>query len=132
METVRASWSEYRDKLLPIIERTAQRNEHDFVGQVDEALNDDRAFLFIADDGFMILKPTHRSGCVWVTVMFAFNWGENAIERYQPEIEKMTKQIGGRGVELYTAVTALSPILCGQGYERTGQEGKVQHWQKAL
>ncbi|WP_407330547.1 hypothetical protein [Enterovibrio sp. 27052020O] len=128
----KVEWGECRSKLLPIMAKTATRNSHDFTQQVDDALTNGSAFLFIADDGFMVLKPTTRNGVIWVTVMFAFNWGGDAISRYQSHIETMTRQIGGRGVELFTAVAALSPILLDQGYSKAGEQDGIQHWQKVL
>lgn len=128
----KAGWERYREKLIPIIQQVADRNGHDFTDEIDTALMHEHAFLFIADDGFMVLKPTVRKGITWITVLFAYSWGGDAIHRYQAQIETMTRQVGGRGVEAFTKVAALAPILEQEGYFCVEDGDDIQHWQKAL
>ncbi len=132
MTLVNAPWERYRDRLLPLIARTARRNHHEFSEQVDRALSDKTAFLFLCEDGFVVLEPQYRGPVIWVNVLFAYGWGENTIQRYQHQIEHLARQIGGRGVELITAVTALEPRLLQQGYTKVSGDEQIQHWEKAL
>ncbi|PSU19625.1 hypothetical protein CTM97_20995 [Photobacterium phosphoreum] len=117
MNIKQETWSVYRDKLLLIIRSTEQRNYHQFSDEIDQALSSDRAFLFVGEDGFFVLQPLSENGVVTVNVMFAFNWGGNAIERYQNMIEQLSREIGATGLELYTVVKSLVPLL------------EQQHWQ---
>ncbi|MFL7024251.1 hypothetical protein [Enterovibrio norvegicus] len=128
----KAPWPKYRERLLPIMEEVALRNRHDFAKDVDDALLNGSAFLFVAEDGFLVLRASPREAVLWVTVMFAFNCGGNAIERYQAKVEEMTRQIGGRGIELFTAVEALSSSLLERGYVQREKAGNVRHWEKQL
>ncbi|PSU89931.1 hypothetical protein C0W35_18165 [Photobacterium kishitanii] len=114
---IKAVWKDYREKLLLIIQATEKRNSHTFSDEIDKALSFDRAFLFIGEDGFFVLQPLSENGVVTVNVMFAFDWGGNAIERYQASIEQLSREIGATGLELYTVVKGLVPLL------------KQQHWQ---
>ncbi|PCE67528.1 hypothetical protein E8E00_04905 [Salinivibrio sp. YCSC6] len=125
-------WLNYRLHLLPIIRKTQSRNNHFFADEIDDALLDERAFLFLAEDGFVVLQPTARNGLSWLNVMFAFNWGGNAITRYQSEIELKGRQMGARGVELFTAVPGLEQALLANGYVKTSGAARVQHWEKLL
>ena len=126
------SWSEYRDKLLPIIRRTEQRNHHQFTDEIDSALSNERAFLFLVSDGFMVLQPVPENGVVSVNVMFAYNEGRDAIVRYQAVIEQLTREIGGRGVHFYTKVAGLKPIAEKMGYALESVQDGIHKYKKTL
>ncbi len=125
-------WQTHRKTLLPLIERTATRNRHGFARQVDEALCRETAFLFISLDGFVVLAPVEKHGALWVNVLFTLAWGEKAIARYQGDIERLTRQIGGRGIACQTAVKALAAHLAQAGYRKTSGARRIQQWEKRL
>ncbi|MGR5241752.1 hypothetical protein ACPV36_12715 [Photobacterium damselae] len=131
MNIQKALWDNHRDKLLPIIQQTERRNNHKFADEIDKALSDGRAFLFIGADGFFVLEPLSRNGIVRVNIMFAFNWGANAIDRYQSTIERLAREIGARSIELYTAVKGLIPLLENNNW-RMDSDSHVMHWVKTL
>lgn len=131
MDIKRKDWAEYQEKLFPIIKQTERRNDHIFADEIDKALSEDRAFLFIGDDGFFVLEPLSRNGIVRVNVMFAFNWGANAIDRYQSTIERLAREIGARSIELYTVVKGLIPLLESNNWSMD-TDGRVMHWVKIL
>ncbi|MGR5465348.1 hypothetical protein ACPV5G_20640 [Photobacterium damselae] len=130
-QITKKSWRDYREKLFPIIKQTERRNNHKFADEIDKALSDGRAFLFIGADGFFVLEPLSRNGIVRVNVMFAFNWGANAIDRHQSTIESLAREIGARSIELYTAVKGLIPLLENNNW-RMDSDGHVMHWVKTL
>ncbi|UJZ96496.1 hypothetical protein IHC87_18195 [Photobacterium damselae subsp. damselae] len=72
MNIQRVSWNNYRHKLLPIIKKIEQRNNHLFSDEIDKALSEGRAFLFIGGDGFFVLEPIFQNEETIVNVMFAF------------------------------------------------------------
>jgi hypothetical protein len=125
-------WADFKDRLFPIIQKTQSRNDHQFADEIDNALRTERAFLFLVKDGFTVLLPKRRDGLPWLNVMFAFSWGGNAIDRYQSEVELKARQMGARGVELYTAVEGLEQALLDNGYVKTTGEARIQHWEKIL
>ncbi|PSU67017.1 hypothetical protein C9J20_20410 [Photobacterium phosphoreum] len=131
MNIKQETWSVYRDKLLLIIRSTEQRNHHQFSGEIDQALSSDGAFLFVGEDGFFVLQPLSENSVVTVNVMFAFNWGGNAIERYQNMIEQLSREIGATGLELYTVVKSLVPLLEQQDWQLTNGD-RVMHFIKPL
>ncbi|OBU37926.1 hypothetical protein [Photobacterium phosphoreum] len=131
MNIKQETWSVYRDKLLLIIRSTEQRNHHQFSDEIDQALSSDRAFLFVGEDGFFVLQPLSENSVVTVNVMFAFNWGGNAIERYQNMIEQLSREIGATGLELYTVVKSLVPLLEQQDWQLTNGD-RVMHFIKPL
>ncbi|PSU69797.1 hypothetical protein C9J22_13030 [Photobacterium phosphoreum] len=131
MRINKQNWLKFREKLLPIIRETEQRNHHQFSDEIDQALSSDRAFLFVGEDGFFVLQPLSENSVVTVNVMFAFNWGGNAIERYQNRIEQLSREIGATGLELYTVVKSLVPLLEQQDWQLTNGD-RVMHFIKPL
>ncbi|MGR5115032.1 hypothetical protein [Photobacterium damselae] len=102
-----------------------------FAEEIDKALSEGRAFLFIGQDGFFVLEPLSSKGLVRINIMFAFNWGGDAINRYQTMIERLAREAGARSLELYTAVKGLVPLLEQHQWKMTGDE-PVMHWVKTL
>ncbi|SMY34299.1 hypothetical protein [Photobacterium andalusiense] len=131
MRINKQNWLKFREKLLPIIRETEQRNHHQFSDEIDQALSSDGAFLFVGEDGFFVLQPLSENSVVTVNVMFAFNWGGNAIERYQNMIEQLSREIGATGLELYTVVKSLVPLLEQQDWQLTNGD-RVMHFIKPL
>ncbi|HIF9182352.1 TPA: hypothetical protein ACX6QL_003456 [Photobacterium damselae] len=132
LSAYKSLWGSYRQILLPIIKKTERRNNHEFADEIDKALSEDRAFLFIGDDGFFVLEPLFQDGETIVNVMFAFNWGNNAIARYQETIERLSLDIGAKGLELCTAVKGLIPLLDQQRWEWISTDNNVMYWIKRL
>ncbi|UKA12672.1 hypothetical protein [Photobacterium damselae] len=131
MNIQRVSWNNYRQKLLPIIKKIEQRNNHLFSDEIDKALSEGRAFLFIGGDGFFVLEPISQNEETIANVMFAFNWGGDAVKRYQVVIEQLAHDIGAVKLELYTKVKELAPLLKSQGWQKV-ESGPVMHWVKRL
>lgn len=131
LNIAKQNWQKYRDKLLPIIQATEARNAHTFSDEIDKALSDERAFLFVGEDGFFALQPLSNNGIVTVNVMFAFNWESNAIHRYQSIIEQLSREIGARGLELTTAVKGLIPLLEYEGWSQENTD-RIMRWTKTL
>lgn len=133
MSVVKVSWSAYRETLYPLIVQTQQRNQHQFADDIDDALSNGSAFLFVGEDGFFVLEPkADQRGTVRVTILFAFNWGGQAIDRYQKTVEKLTREIGGRALDVYTKVSGLTPLLTQQGWQLVEVLEGIEHWEKTL
>lgn len=133
MNVTKADWARYRDKLAPIIRHTEQRNQHQFSDTIISALSDERAFLFVAEDGFMVLQPVPvPGGVISVNVMFAYNDGNDAMLRYQPVIEQLARDIGGRSVHFYTKIAQLKPIAESVGYRQVSTDGGIVQFSKTL
>lgn len=128
-----AAWAKHREKLLPAIQATEQRNNHKFADQIDNALLNERAFLFLARDGFMVLQPVPEpGGVISVNIMFAYNDGGDACVRYQSIIEQLTREIGGRIVHFYTKVAELKPVAEKVGYALESVQNGIHKYKKTL
>ncbi|SIO96092.1 hypothetical protein [Vibrio spartinae] len=132
MNLVKADYRKHRSRILPFILRAQQRNNDQFANQIDSALLECRAFLFLCDGGFYVLQPTIRNGVVWVNIMFAQSLGKCVLSTHMSEIHQLTRQVGGRGIELFTAVDRLSGFLRRQGFSKDSSNDRVQHWIKEL
>ncbi|WP_163557594.1 hypothetical protein [Halomonas sp. NO4] len=54
-----------------------------------------RAFLFVCPEGFCILRPLAGS-VTTVQVWIVYGEGDSLITRYEPEIERLAREIGAR------------------------------------
>lgn len=117
MEKIKkVQWDQFRAKLLPIVEQAANKNNHHFDKQVDKALLSNGAFLFLVNGGFFVLRPIYRDGLVHVEVLFAYSERPGNMRKYQPVIERLTREIGGRSVIFYTALKTVVKFSEKKGY----------------
>lgn len=86
----------------------------------------------MGEDGFFILQPQIRDGVTVVNIMFAYNDEQNAIHRYQAQIELMVRQIGARKLVLQTKVTGLAKLLKSEGWTLDSETADIFHWFKVL
>ncbi|MCE0495780.1 hypothetical protein [Vibrio salinus] len=125
-----ASYQKHRLRVLPVLRRTDEKNKHNFADEVDMALLDDRAFLFLCDGGFIVLQPIVKDGSSWVNIMFAYSWGTTALPCYMNDIFHLAGDIGAVGVELYTVVKKLERFLIRKGFSKDSGNNRIQHWVK--
>ena len=85
------------------------------IPEVYQACRDSEAFLFLAPEGFCILRPL-ADGHPTVQVWIAYAEGGGNLTRYEPEIERLAREIGA------TRLIFSSPRL---GYRRA-----LRHWQR--
>lgn len=109
----RVEWAHYKDLVSPVILKYQLANNHKFAKQIFRAMEDERAFLFCDDFGFCILEPLPDLS---LNIMFAFSGAENAIDKYQIEIEKLARVIGCKTVQLTTKIDKLTETLNRHGY----------------
>ena len=129
MNITKQPWDKWREKLLPIIERTAKRNQHDFAENVDKALLSGRAFLFIASECFFVLEPM---GNDVVEVVFGFSFGGNSCQKYQPVIEQLARDIGAKTLYFETTLRGFAILVKELGYIKQSQSGRVTTWIKEV
>lgn len=68
MSLYKLSYESWRSRVLPLMEQTEKRNQHWFAKQVDEALLNGRASLFLVEEGFFVLSP------VWTMVKCRYGY----------------------------------------------------------
>ncbi|WP_308318783.1 hypothetical protein [Vibrio metschnikovii] len=124
-------YSKWRDRLLPIIEQTEQRNDHEFANQVDEALLSGRASLFLVADGFFVLEPSFIDGEMAVCVLFAYSFNKGSSAIYLPVMEKLAKEVGAKKLLFWTAVKKLHSVLVAHDFQKT-ESGHIDRWEKVI
>lgn len=130
MALVNEPYCKWRDTLLPVIRAAAQKNQHDFVDDVDRALLSGKAFLFLSDEGFFALRPFDGDK---VCVVFACSFSHGCTVKYQPVIETLSRAIGAKYIEFETALVGGFEALCARlGYVKVEQIGNVTRWRKEL
>ncbi|PMP10271.1 hypothetical protein BCS93_11045 [Vibrio breoganii] len=114
------------------MEHTEKRNDHEFAFQIDKALSDERAFLFVGEDGFFVLRPIVRKGITITEIMFAYAWSSNAIDTYQMLIEELALKAKASAIQLRTVVVGLIPSLVEQGFKKEAGNQRIMVWTKEI
>ncbi|GHY86635.1 hypothetical protein VCSRO75_1558 [Vibrio cholerae] len=131
MRLVKAPYERWRDNVLPLMEQTEKRNQHWFAKQVDEALLNGRASLFLVEEGFFVLEPSLDNGEMQVWVLFAWSNRKGALKRHLPTVEQLAKRVKAKRLLLNTAVKALQVSLIDGGFCCI-ETGDVETWCKEI
>ncbi|EMB49771.1 Uncharacterised protein [Vibrio mimicus] len=113
------------------MEQTEERNQHWFAKQVDEALLNGRASLFLVEEGFFVLEPSLDNGEMQVWVLFAWSNQKGALKRHLATVEQLAKRIKAKRLLLNTAVKALQVSLIDGGFCCI-ETGDVETWCKEI
>nr|WP_254309007.1 hypothetical protein [Vibrio cholerae] len=131
MSLYKLSYESWRSRVLPLMEQTEKRNQHWFVKQVDEALLNGRASLFLVEEGFFVLEPSLDNGEMQVWVLFAWSNQKGAFKRHLPTVEQLAKRVKAKRLLLNTAVKALQVSLIDGGFCCI-ETGDVETWCKEI
>nr|WP_233433300.1 hypothetical protein [Vibrio cholerae] len=131
MSLYKLSYESWRFRVLPLMEQTEKRNQHWFAKQVDEALLNGRASLFLVEEGFFVLEPSLDNGEMQVWVLFAWSNRKGALKRHLPTVEQLAKRVKAKRLLLNTAVKALQVSLIDGGFCCI-ETGDVETWCKEI
>lgn len=131
MRLVKVPYERWRDNVLPLMEQTEKRNQHWFAKQVDEALLNGRASLFLVEEGVFVLEPSLDNGEMQVWVLFAWSNRKGALKRHLPTVEQLAKRVKAKRLLLNTAVKALQVSLIDGGFCCI-ETGDVETWCKEI
>ncbi|MGE4670474.1 hypothetical protein [Yersinia enterocolitica] len=85
---------------------------------VQDACRNKQAFCFSADDAVIVLRPRMKEGIPYVVVWLGISSGPQGLVKYTPEVQQLTRMIGGRWAEFYTARKGFIRIAKRLGFER--------------
>ncbi|ARZ00815.1 hypothetical protein [Yersinia ruckeri] len=91
--------------------------------QIQDACRKKQAFCFSAEDARIVLRPRLRDGVPYVVVWLGVSSGHHGLEKYTPQVQQLTRMIGGRWAEFYTARKGFIRIARRLGFERLADEG---------
>ncbi len=89
---------------------------------VQNACRNKQAFCFSADDAVIVLRPRMKDGIPYVVVWLGISTGPQGLVKYTPEVQQLTRMIGGRWAEFYTARKGFIRIARRLGFERLADE----------
>lgn len=75
-------------------------------------------------DGFFVLQPHEIDREIYTLVLFAYSFTAHSVLRYQRTIETLTRDIGAKGIVLYTVVKPLVKLLLKMGYHEVSRDGR--------
>ncbi|MGL4486135.1 MAG: hypothetical protein ACRCUG_03900 [Yersinia sp. (in: enterobacteria)] len=94
----------------------------DLLIHVQDACRKKQAFCFSAEDAVIVLRPRMREGILYVVVWLGISNGQQGLVKYTLEVQKLTRMIGGRWAEFYTARKGFIRIARQFGFERLADE----------
>jgi hypothetical protein len=124
-----ANYLTHRDRILPLIEKAAERNRHDFADNIDRALLSGRAFLFLMNNGFFVLEPNNDRS---IEVAFGFSFGGNSCLEFQPSVEQLARDIHATHLYFHTTLRGFAILAGKMGYKKKSQSGRVTTWIKEV
>ncbi|WP_145543903.1 hypothetical protein [Yersinia frederiksenii] len=89
---------------------------------VQNACRNKQAFCFSADDAVIVLRPRMKDGVPYVVVWLGISTGPQGLVKYTPEVQQLTRMIGGRWAEFYTARKGFIRIARRLGFKRLADE----------
>jgi len=112
----------------PIIDDIGDRcGKETLVQEIKSSCHNGKAFLFIAIDGFVVLKPLPDKGVlVWV----AYCEGGNAFERYHESINELADVVSAQFLECWTVRKGMSRTLPKYGWSHHRNSEHYQIWRK--
>lgn len=123
------SWSKYRDRLKEPITRIGKTasDPHLYL-EIDKACLNEQAFLFLAPDGFVILRPRYQNKTEFIQVCIASCHGGNALTRYLPHIISLAKRGKAQFIEFQTARKGFNKAAPKQGWRSFGVRDGLIVW----
>lgn len=90
--------------------------------EIQDACHKKQAFCFGADDARIVLRPRSRDGVPYVVVWLGVSTSLDGLDRYTPKVQELTRMIGGRWAEFYTARKGFIRKARQLGFERLPDE----------
>ena len=127
------SWPKHRDRLKEPITRIGNiANDPHLYHEINKACSNEWAFLFLAQDGFFILRPRHIDKRTFVEVVIASCHGGNAIQRYQHHIIRLAKCGKAKFIEFATARRGFNKVAPLHGWAHAGVRDDLTVWRHFL
>jgi hypothetical protein len=128
---VKVEWSSYRDKIKPKIDKIGLRADyHELFTYIDKACSDEQAFLFLANDGFIVLRPRIRQKIPYIEISLAYCDGGNAIARYQSSVIELAKKGDAEYLQFTTVRKGYKRAL--SGWTNQGKYKQFFTWRMSI
>lgn len=87
------------------------------LSEIRDACRNEQAFLFVAHEGFVIVRPESAAGIPRLFVWAAYGLGGGLIAKYQPFIEHLARDMGARSIRFHSTRRGYERL---QGWKREG------------
>ncbi len=129
----KAKWSKHREKLKPVLDIIGLKaNDPAFYANIDKACSNEWAFLFLAPDGFVILRPRQDHNTSYIEITAGYCNGGNAINKYQQQIISLARMGNARYIEFLTIRKGASKVAVKFGWKHYGYHEQLAIWRYQL
>ncbi|GKV88525.1 hypothetical protein [Pectobacterium carotovorum] len=106
-----------------LIQRVAlDSRESNLITNIQSACLKKQAFCFGADDTRIVLRPRSYHGIPYVVVWLGVSTRKDALAYWLPHVQELTRMVGGRWAEFYTARKGFIRVAQRLGFERLPDE----------
>jgi hypothetical protein len=126
---VRVEWSEHRERLKPNIDDIGNKaNDPELYTHIDKACSNEWAFLFLAPDGFVVLRPRHQRTIDFIEVLVAYCSGGNAFQKYLSNLLFLAQLGKATHLQFLTARKGLNKVAPKHGWRLFGMHRNKYIW----
>lgn len=130
---VKVEWSKHRERLKPFIDAIGDKaNDPKFYTNINKACSNERAFLFLAFDGFIVLRPRQQNKLTYVEIAAGYFTGGNAATRYQKQIISLARMGSASYIEFLTIRKGAGHVAKKLGWKYSGNHEHLTVWRYHL
>ena len=129
----KVDWLAHRVRLKPIIDKIAASGEDpNYYKELDQACSSEWAFLFLAPDGFVILRPRHQNNLTYLELLLVHATGNDSLKRYTPALCALGRCINADYLEFLTFRKGFNRVAHFAGWEHSGYYNQSVIWRYPL
>jgi len=133
LNLVKVEWSNHRLKLKEKIELIGlNASDPNLFTTIDKACSNEWAFLFLAPDGFVVLRPRYRREQSFIEVTVAYSNGKNTLHKYQSDIIELAQIGNAKFIEFLTSRKGFDKIAPINGWFKFGYHRHLAIWRYKL
>ncbi len=105
---VKVDWLKHRESLKEKIDKIGEEaNEKTLYDNINKACSDERAFLFLAFDCFIVLRPRHQEKTNYIEIVVAYCDSGRAINHYKKQVISIAKKTNAKYLEFLTKLKSI-------------------------
>lgn len=130
---VKVKWSEHRERLKSVFDEIGEKaNDPELYTNIDKACSNEWAFLFLAPDAFIVLRPRQYCKTSYIEITAGYCNGGNAASKYQQQIISLARMGNASYIEFLTIRKGANKVAVKYGWKYHGQHQNLAIWRYYL
>lgn len=130
---VKVKWSEHRERLKPIIDEIGLKaNDPELYTNINKACSNEWAFLFLANEGFTVLRPRFQNNINYIEVSVAYCTSGDVVNHFVPLVHHLAKKVDAQFIEFLSVRKGFRKLAMRAGLTYHGQHQHFAIWRYHL